>query len=98
MNAKKLQYGGGFPGILRSQEAYANHMQMRCKPAPALHCAVSRLCSRRVLCISTKVNKSSRVTGRSLRLHKKIELLQDFPSRSPSVEGCVSQGKRRPRV
>lgn len=46
MNAKKLQYGGGFPGILRSQEAYANHMQMRCKPAPAPHCAVSRLCSR----------------------------------------------------
>ena len=60
MNAKKLQDGGGFPSILRSQEAYANHMQMRCKTAPALYCVVSQLSAAgRGLCISTKVNKSS---------------------------------------
>jgi hypothetical protein len=30
------------PGFVKSQKAYANHMQMRCKLAPAVHCVVSQ--------------------------------------------------------
>lgn len=41
MNAKKLSAEGRLAGILRSQEAYTNHMQIRCEPAPALYCVVS---------------------------------------------------------
>lgn len=43
---EKLQDGGGFPGILRSREAYANHMQIRCQPTPALRCAWAAFCCR----------------------------------------------------